>query len=101
MLIVVGVVCGQSPPELGGAAAQRRGGLFKDAQPPHRCREALFINRYCSSLNRPPRLCFAKAPRLTQAGNDMAVLDSSASERRGGCAIKKMSRSILSSRRRG
>jgi len=29
----------------------------------------LLINRYCSSLNRPPRLRFAKAPRLTQAGN--------------------------------
>src|SRR5215813_2442881 len=27
------------------------------------------INRYCSSLNRPPRLRCAKAPRLTQAGN--------------------------------
>src|SRR5215471_17322890 len=27
------------------------------------------INRYCSSLNRPSRLRFAKAPRLTQAGN--------------------------------
>src|SRR5262249_33207956 len=32
-------------------------------------REALLINRYCSALNRPPRLRSAKAPRLTQAGN--------------------------------
>src|SRR5215813_9914763 len=32
-------------------------------------RETLVINRYCSSLNRPPRPRFAKAPRLTQAGN--------------------------------
>ena len=27
--------------------------------------EALLIDRYCSSLNRPPRFRFAKAPRLT------------------------------------
>ena len=37
-------------------------------------REALLINRYCSSLNRPPCLCFAKAPRLTQAGNGQSSL---------------------------
>src|SRR5215467_778084 len=29
------------------------------------------INRYCSSLSRPPRLRYAKAPRLTQAGNGL------------------------------
>ena len=41
------------------------GGLFRDEQ--------YLINRYCSTLNRPPRLCFAKAPRLTQAGNGVAL----------------------------
>src|SRR5215467_11714693 len=58
------------------------GGLFKDEQ--YRLNQtaggeprpgrvwmilAVVINRYCSSLNRPPRLRCAKAPRLTQAGN--------------------------------
>src|SRR5215470_17290853 len=58
------------------------GGLFKDEQ--YRLNQTaggeprpvrvwmiltVVINRYCSALNRPPRLRFAKAPRLTQAGN--------------------------------
>jgi len=58
------------------------GGLFKDEQ--YRLNQTaggeprpvrvwmiltVVINRYCSSLNRPPRLRFAKAPRLAQAGN--------------------------------
>jgi hypothetical protein len=57
-MIVLGdfeVIRPDSPPKLGGAGGQRRGGLFKDAKHPYRAREALLINRYCSSLNRPPQ----------------------------------------------
>src|SRR5215468_7823434 len=32
-------------------------------------RNALLINRYCSSLNRPPRLCFAKGTPPNSGGD--------------------------------
>src|SRR5215470_10578856 len=95
MLMVAGVVCSQSPPELGGAAAQRRGGLFKDAQPPYRCREALLINRYCSSLNRPPQPSLREGiPALLRRGMSRASW-TAVSARRGGRDINKISRSLL------
>ena len=73
--------------ELGGDAPAKRcvgrslspvGRNIKNCSKTHShlvdARETLLINRYCSSLNRPPRLRFAKAPRLTQAGNSQSTL---------------------------
>src|SRR5262249_42365445 len=76
----------QAIPRLSQAGMPSRsegwGGLFKDEQ--YRLNQTAGgetwpggvwmiltggINRYCSSLKRPPRLRCAKAPRLTQAGN--------------------------------
>src|SRR5262249_44904865 len=60
----------------------RRGGLFKVAKPPYNAREALLINRYCSSLNRPPQPSLCEGiPALLRRG--MAWLSWTVLPRRG------------------